>query len=352
MKVTYEQLNNSQKKAVDWDSGPLLVLAGPGSGKTAVLTLRIAKIINETAEETFRILGLTFTVKAAGEMKKRLQELLGEKSRRVQLSTFHSFCTNILRQHGSHLGLKPDFSVITDNKDRAGLLKDLHDKEILNIPNPEDALKKIDIMFTHGILPEELHNYFKSDNPEQYLELQKIFKEYTRALISGNQLDFGSMLYFTRNLLESKPRIAKQVRTVFKYVCVDEFQDTNIAQYNVLRLLSTDSKSNLFIVADDDQIIYQWNGADPKRLEELKYDYSPDILQLPENYRCPQEIVEIANKLITHNSDRMASKNVSFSNYHSSGAIQLDSYNDLDKELEGLAIHILDIKKTEHVNCL
>ncbi|NQU63410.1 MAG: ATP-dependent helicase [SAR324 cluster bacterium] len=352
MKVVYEQLNNSQKMAVDWNDGPLLVLAGPGSGKTAVLTLRIARIINETTEETFRILGLTFTVKAANEMQKRLQELLGEKSKRVKLCTFHSFCTDVLRQHGSHLGLKPDFSVVTDDKDRAILLKNLHDHGQLDIPNPEDALKKIDSMFTHGILPEDLPNYFDDGKEEQCKELQDVFIAYISELLTGNQLDFGSMLYFTRRLLQTKLRIARQVRTVFKHICVDEFQDTNISQYQILRLLAPDNKSNFFVVADDDQIIFQWNGADPKRLEELKTDYNPELIQLPENYRCPQEIVEIANRLIQHNNERITSKNIGVSHNLNTGVIELASYDVMDNELEGLATNISEIGKENFGNCL
>jgi len=352
MKVVYEQLNNSQKAAVDWNDAPMLVLAGPGSGKTAVLTLRIAKIINETAEETFRILGLTFTVKAANEMQNRLRELLGEKSKRVKLCTFHSFCTGILRQHGSHLGLKPDFSVVTDDKDRAIVLKNINDNGLLDISNPEDTLKKIDIIFTRGILPENLPSYFTEGKEEQSKELQDVFEAYVSELLAGNQLDFGSMLYFTRRLLHTKLRIARQVRTVFKYICVDEFQDTNISQYQILRQLAPDNESNLFVVADDDQLIFQWNGADPKRLEELKTDYKPKLIQLPENYRCPHEIVEVANKLIRHNSGRMTSKNIGVSHNFDTGVIKLNNYDILDNELEGLAANILKIGKVNFGDCL
>ena len=167
MALTYEQLNGNQQTAADWGDGPILVLAGPGSGKTAVLTLRIARLIKATPEENFKVLGLTFTVRAANEMNKRLLELLGVHSQRVQLKTFHSFCSDLLRQHGSHLGLKPDFSVITDDKDRTLILKDINDRGEVLIDDPEDTLKKIDKMFIRGILPEELENYFEPDRIEQ-----------------------------------------------------------------------------------------------------------------------------------------------------------------------------------------
>lgn len=352
MALTFEELNENQKQAANWDEGPILVLAGPGSGKTAVLTLRIARLIKDSPEENFKVLGLTFTVKAANEMNKRLVELLGEKSKRVQLKTFHSFCTDLLRQHGSHLGLKPDFSVITDDKDRSLILKSLNDNMIISIDEPEDSLKVIDIMFINGILPEELDTYFEPNQKDVCEKLKSVFKAYVEELIKNNQLDFNSMIYFTRKLLSSKERIARQVRIVYKYICVDEFQDTNLAQYQILKHIATGPDSNLFVVADDDQVIFQWNGADPKRLDELKSDYQPEILQLPENYRCPTEIVQIANLLIQNNSGRIDTKIAGVSHKDAKGVINLCAYNSLDDEIEGLSSEILKVDKTQRANCL
>src|SRR5690554_4043758 len=156
MTITADMLNTNQRSAVEWDEGPLLVLAGPGSGKTAVLTLRIANLIRNSPEENHRILCLTFNVKAADEMQSRNRDILGDDSRRIQLRTFHSFCTDILRQHGSQLGLRPDFQVITDEKDRIVILKDLNDSDQVEVDDPEGSLKQIDTMFTHGITPDEL----------------------------------------------------------------------------------------------------------------------------------------------------------------------------------------------------
>ena len=195
-------------------------------------------------------------------MQNRIRELTGDESRRIKLCTFHAFCTDLLRQHGSQLGLKPDFSVITDDKDRLAILGEMGTSGEVEIDDPEDSLKKIDTMFTHGITADELPGYFDSGQQNTCRTLQDLFRGYLARLVKENQLDFGSMLHFTRELLASKPRIARQVRTVYRYVCVDEFQDTNLAQYKVLRLVSPDSSSNLFVVADDDQIIFQWNGAD------------------------------------------------------------------------------------------
>jgi len=352
MNITLDMLNENQRQAVEWGDGPLLVLAGPGSGKTAVLTLRIANLVKNTPEENFRILGLTFTVKAATEMQNRIRQFLGENTRRIQLRTFHSFCTDLLRQHGSQLGLRPDFSVVTDDKDRIAILRELRDTGEVDFDDPEDSLAKIDTMFTQGINAEELPSHFDTVQEERCRALQDVFRSYVGKLVEENQLDFGSMLHFARELLASKPRIAKQVRTAYRYVCIDEFQDTNLAQYQVLRLVANDRTANLFVVADDDQIIFQWNGADPKRLEQLKRDYQPQIIQLPENYRCPAEVVALANKLIEHNPHRIVSKKTSVSHKFTSGAVKLRSFDDFNAEVEGLIAEIAPVPKNQRETCL
>jgi DNA helicase II / ATP-dependent DNA helicase PcrA len=352
MSIALADLNVNQRQAVEWAEGPLLVLAGPGSGKTAVLTLRIANLITNSPDESFRILGLTFTVKAANEMQNRIRELTGEESRRIKLCTFHSFCTDLLRQHGSQLNLKPDFSVITDDKDRIAILGEMRESGELEIDNPEDSLKKIDTMFTHGITADALPEYFRDGQEEACRTLQDVFRGYVARLVQENQLDFGSMLYFARKLLASKPRIARQVRTVYRYVCVDEFQDTNLAQYKVLQLIAPGPSANLFVVADDDQIIFQWNGADPKRLEELKNDYQTQIIQLPENYRCPAEVVNIANQLIRHNPDRVTAKLDGVSHKHIEGSVKLESFASFEDEVNGLISEIDSIPKNHREICL
>ena len=178
MNLSLDQLNASQRKAVEWGEGPMLVLAGPGSGKTHVLTIRTANLINKSQEESFRVLGLTFTVKAANEMKDRIEKYLGEYSRRVQIRTFHSFCTDLLRQHGSHIGLRPDFSIITDEKDRLGILNDAI-REVsekgFEIDNPEDYMKTIDIMFRNAITSGTLPEYFDENQQDQCRKLSAVF---------------------------------------------------------------------------------------------------------------------------------------------------------------------------------
>lgn len=357
--ILIDQLNDNQRQAVKWGNGPLLVLAGPGSGKTLLLTMRIARLIQDSSNENFRILGLTFTVKAANEMQDRIAQYLNENTPRVQIRTFHSFCTDLLRQHGSHLGLKPDFDVITDDKDRMAIFKDAIirlEQEGYDISEPERLLQQIDIVFKHFLSINDLSAYFSKDENNDKHDKAKLLinaqKAYLDALKSSNQLDFASMLYFARELLATKARIAKQVRTVYRYICIDEFQDTNTAQYEILRLLAHSKDSNLFVVADDDQVIFQWNGADPKRLEMLKDDYQPTVIQLPGNYRCPQQIVDLANRLISHNSIRAKDKQPYISYAKWAGTIEIKSYHTFDEELVGLAKKVIKIPEKQRELCV
>ena len=302
------KLNSNQIEAALWDSGPLLVLAGPGSGKTATLTSRVARIIDESSGESFRILCLTFTNKAAAEMRERLFKLVPDARDRVLLTNFHSFATDILRQHGSHFGLSPDFEII-DEIERVALVKALLNaktSEFSRIVSAEKALVSIDFLFRNLVEDDQVATLVK--DAEVGAQLKLLFVLYKENLKVQNCLDYGAILYFCEELLTARPRLTKQLRTVYKYICVDEFQDTNLAQYRLLRALTPDRDSNVFIVGDDDQIIYQWNGASPSRVNELERHYDLTTIQLPENYRCPSEVVELANALIIHNGDRAAGK--------------------------------------------
>ena len=306
MSASVETLNENQRKAVLWNDGPLLVLAGPGSGKTRVLTHRVARILEEDDESS--VLALTFTNKAAVEMRERVERLLGQRASRARLCTFHSFATDILRQHGSHVGLRPDFSLLVQDEDRIAVLEDVvADLRSDGEPLPSDRwnlLRFVDRLFAESY-----------DGGERAASLDRsptwvspLYRGYCDALVSGNRLDFGSLLYFARRLLSEKPGVGRLVRLGWTHVCVDEFQDTNKAQYDFLRLIAPQRTHNLFVVADDDQVIYQWNGASPERLAHLRRDYNMSVVQLPECYRCPPSIVTVANRLIAYNVERMSSK--------------------------------------------
>ena len=304
--ITYDNLNENQRRAADWTDGPVLVLAGPGSGKTAVLTLRVARLLE--ANEDASALALTFTNKAAAEMRERVDELLGERTDRARLCTFHSFAIDLLGQHGSHLGIRPDFLPLAQEEDRLAVLEDV----ISELPEvdgelPADRrnlLRLIDGVFGEGSDGSGASFPLASRHPC----LPHLFRRYCDALVRANRLDFGSMLFFAARLLREKPMVARVVRLGWTHICVDEFQDTNRAQYNLLRLLAPARNHNLFVVADDDQIIYQWNGASPRRFRDLRRDYGVQVIPLPENYRCPPGIVSHANRLIERNTSRVSRK--------------------------------------------
>ena len=300
--ISNDMLNANQRKAVSWRGGPLLVLAGPGSGKTEVLTLRMARVIEENARAS--ALALTFTNKAAVEMRQRLNQLLGRHADRAHLCTFHSFAGDLLRQHGSHLGLRPDFMPLTRDEDRMAVLEDVIGDlgDTAEIPlDRKNLLEFVDRLFAES---------YDGTLPATRLPAwaPQLYRRYCDTLIAGNRLDFPGMLYFARRLLVEKPSVARVVRLGWTHVCVDEFQDTNRAQYDLLRLIAPGRHHNLFVVADDDQIIYQWNGASPKRLQALRCDYELTTVQLPECYRCPPPIVELANRLIVQNTRRTPGK--------------------------------------------
>jgi len=337
-----EKLNPNQLAAAQWNEGPLLVLAGPGSGKTATLTARVGRLVEQSRDEAFRILCLTFTRKAAAEMRERLLKLVPDAKERVQLTTFHSFATDILRQHGSHFGLSPDFEILEESE-RVGLIKSvLADKadELTKFVSAERALTAVDFLLRNAAPDEKVPTLLK--DPEAGQQLQVLFARYKELLKQQNCLDYGAILYFCEELLRERPRISKQLRTVYRFICVDEFQDTNVAQYRVLRALAPEKSANVFIVGDDDQVIYQWNGASPTRVRELEQHYDLTTIQLPENYRCPPKVVALANALIVHNGERSADKKPLLSMKADSGAdsIELLVFEDDQQEARGIAERI------------
>lgn len=339
-----KKLNTSQLAAAQWDTGPLLVLAGPGSGKTATLTARVASLIERGEDESFRILCLTFTRRAAAEMRERLLKLVPNAKDRVLLTTFHSFATDILRQHGSHFGLNPDFEILEESE-RVGIVKSVLEEkadEITRFVSAEKALTAIDFLLRNVTPDAQVPSLLR--DAEVGKQLQTLFVRYKEVLKQDNCLDYGSILYFCEELLRERPRVSKQLRTVYRYICVDEFQDTNMAQYKVLRVLAPDRNANVFIVGDDDQVIYQWNGASPTRVRELEQDYDLTTIQLPENYRCPREVVELANALIVHNGERSPSKKplLPMKPGADRSSVELLSFEDDEAEADGIAERVAE----------
>ncbi len=356
MTIDLSTLNESQRDAVKWQDGPLLVVAGPGSGKTRVLTYRVARLIEESPDARFRVLGVTFTNKAASEMRTRIDTLLSEGRDRATLTTFHSFAAEILRQHGSHVGLKPDFGILSEQADREAVLTDA----IKGVPREDEdfepkaaqLLPTMNRMQDECVLPGEALKWLSAQPHAQ--EVAAIYAEYRARLIKANLMDFGSLLAIAVDLLEKKPAIAKQIRRVYSYVCVDECQDTNSAQYRLLIQLVPETKPNLFVVADDDQLIYQWNGASPARVQSLRKQFEMQVIQLPENYRCPPGVIELANNLIRHNPDRAAGKKPLTAHKTGDGKahVAVKRFDDFESERLWLAERLGQFAADERSHCV
>jgi DNA helicase-2/ATP-dependent DNA helicase PcrA len=258
---------------------------------------------------------------------------------RVLLTTFHSFATDILRQHGSHFGLSPDFEIL-EEAERVGIVRSVLEEEagtFTKFVSAEKALTAIDFLLRNVTPDDEVPTLLKDTEAGQ--QLQALFARYKELLKQQNCLDYGAILYFCEELLRQRPRVSKQLRTVYRYICVDEFQDTNVAQFRMLRAIAPDKDANVFIVGDDDQVIYQWNGASPRRVKELEQHYNLTTIQLPENYRCPPEVVALANVLIVHNGERSPDKKplLSMKSGTGSNPIELLSFDDDQQEASGIA---------------
>jgi len=305
-----DQLSPTQRLAADWDDGACLVLAGPGVGKTTVLTTRIARILDASRNRNFRILALTFTIKAGDEMRRRVEELVPGMTDRAVIGTFHSFCAQMLRQHGSHLGIKPDFGVYDQDSDREELLRDAL-RAAANKGDdvsPDDVrwLKTIDQLRSNLVGASKTATHFRDQ--ETGKQVACVYSIYEAALRERNIMDFNGMILDTCRLAHQVPGVAARIRQSYPYWLIDEFQDTSPAQYRLLRFLAGDEFRNVFAVADDDQIIYQWAGASYRQIVAFRGHFAPELIQLVENRRCPPAVVRAANSLIAHNSDRTPGK--------------------------------------------
>ena len=286
------------------------MLAGPGVGKTTVLTTRIARILDASRDRNFRILALTFTTKAGDEMRNRVEKLVPGLTDRTVIGTFHAFCAQMLRQHGSHLGIKPDFAVYDQDSDREELLRDaLRDAAKTGAPvAPDDArwLKTIDQLRSNLVGPAKTVARFSDTKTGE--QAARVYSIYEAALRERNIMDFNGMILDTCRLAHQVPAVATRIRNSYPYWLIDEFQDTSPAQYRLVRFLAGDAFRNIFAVADDDQIIYQWAGASYRQIAAFREHFRPELLQLVENRRCPPDVVQIANNLVTHNAERTPGK--------------------------------------------
>lgn len=301
------ELSPIQRDAVNWTEGAALVLAGPGSGKTRVLTTRIARLLHDSPKRRFKILALTFTTKAAAEMRERVERLVpGLVDERTYIGTFHAFCTVILRQHGSHIGFKPDFAIIDRKQERAQLLKDalqaaINQGKAFSVDDVR-WLDTIDELKSRVIVPEKVGTRVRDQH------FPDVYRLYEETLQQENATDFNGLILEACRLLAKMPAISKRYQQSYPFWMIDEFQDTSPAQYWLLHYLSGGEFKNVMAVADDDQIIFQWAGASYRQIERFRDDYKPDLIQLVENHRCPPEVVGIANRLVAHNTQRTPDK--------------------------------------------
>ena len=299
-----KNLNNAQKEAVLYLQGPLLIVAGAGSGKTKVLTSRIAHIIKEKKAFPNQILSVTFTNKAAKEMQIRVSKMLGSAATGLSwLGTFHSICAKILRKHATAANLNSNFTII-DTDDQIRLIKNICKSENIDIKQlaPRFILAIIDRWKNKGYYPSEV----KINNKDVYEKtILPLYKIYQQKLIDLNSCDFGDLILHTVKILENYPDIRQIYSTNFKYILVDEYQDTNFIQSKWLNLLSEKSK-NLCCVGDDDQSIYSWRGAEIKNFLEFDQVYeNTKVIRLEQNYRSSQNILSVASNLISNNQNRV-----------------------------------------------
>jgi len=297
-------LNPEQREAVQHTSGPLLVLAGAGSGKTRMLTHRIAHLIESGAARPWEILAVTFTNKAAREMRERVERLIGGEAggqRGVWVSTFHSTCVRILRRDGSQLGYEPNFAIY-DQDDSLALVK-----RVLKAIGadekawpPRGIRSSIDRMKNRGLLPADLAH----DDSLEARRMRDVYQRYQKELRRANALDFGDLILSTARLFEHHPEVLASYQRRWKFVLVDEYQDTNPIQYRLLRLL-TASHHNLCVVGDEDQSIYRFREADIRNILDFEKDFpGAKVVRLERNYRSTQPILSAASAVVANNVER------------------------------------------------
>ena len=292
------KLNKEQREAVTHINGPMLVLAGAGSGKTRVLTNRIGYLI-ENGVDAYNILAITFTNKAAKEMKERVFNLIGDVAKNIQISTFHSLGLRLLKENYSKLGYKSNF-VILDSDDTLTVVKKILKEMNLNpkFYNPKEIRNKISSAKNELMSPSEFAKVEFDQN------IIRVYEKYNKKLVINNSVDFDDLLLLPIKLFREYPDTLKYYQDKYKYVLIDEYQDTNEAQYIFSKMLCNNHK-NIFVVGDNDQAIYAFRGANFKNILNFEKDYTDcKVILLEENYRSTQNILDAANSVIKHNKQR------------------------------------------------
>ena len=327
-------LNIQQKEAILHSEGPLLILAGAGSGKTKVLTTRVAQLIKDKKCFGNQILCVTFTNKAANEMRKRVLKLTNNKSNSIPwLGTFHSISNKILRKHAEAVGLKPSFTIL-DTLDQLKLIKNILAAENIDIKkNPPKLIAYlIDHWKNKALLPANVKINSSDYSKINALKIYKIYQEKLRLM---NCVDFGDLILHCVTIFKNFKEIQESFKKNFKYILVDEYQDTNYVQNLWLNLITNDSK-NICVVGDDDQSIYSWRGAEVKNILEFEKNFTnTKIVKLEQNYRSTKNIINTASSLISNNDDRLGKK--IWSDLRDGDKVRVNSFSDGRDEATGIS---------------
>lgn len=299
----YDTLNEQQRKAVMHTEGPLLLLAGAGSGKTRVLTHRIAWLIDEEGVNPWNIMAITFTNKAAGEMRERVDRIVGFGSESIWVSTFHSSCVKILRRYINHLGYDTNFTIY-DTDDQKTVMKEVCKKLQIDTKQLKERTILNAISSAKNELIDPIQYTLNSMGDFQKKRIADCYAEYQNALKKSNALDFDDLIMKTVELFKTNPEVLGYYQNRFHYIMVDEYQDTNTAQFELIRLLAG-AYRNLCVVGDDDQSIYKFRGANIRNILDFELNYpDAEVIKLEQNYRSTQNVLDAANAVIRNNVGR------------------------------------------------
>ena len=299
----YDTLNEQQKKGVFTTEGPVLLLAGAGSGKTRVLTHRIAYLIEEKGVSPWNIMAITFTNKAAGEMKERVENLVGMGSESIWVTTFHSTCVRVLRRYADRIGFDNNFAIY-DSDDQKSVMKEVCKKLQIDTKTLKEraVLSAISSAKDELITPDEYLRGSAGDYRKQ--RIGAAYREYQNTLRKNNAMDFDDLIMNTVELFKTNGEVLSGYQKRFQYIMVDEYQDTNTAQFELIRLLA-DAHHNLCVVGDDDQSIYKFRGANIRNILDFEQVYPEAVvIRLEQNYRSTQNILDAANAVIRNNKRR------------------------------------------------
>ena len=354
--LNLNELNSNQLYGSNWNDGPLLVLAGHATGKTSMLVSRTVRLIKDSPSRYWRVLGLSPTAKTAGEMNECVNRQVPHSVLRYNLKTFDSFAEALLRQHGSHIGLCPSYAIVSDKFKRIDMLNEM--------------IRKVLGSFSHisgeNLLP-VLDRYLESDcdsNVPNFLaveldldpnDLDNIFREYRDTMIERNTLDAPSLVVEALGLIRRMEGIRKQMYRAYRYICIDDFQNTNFSQYQLVRELVNRESNNLIVATDDHHVINHWNGPNPNRIEQLKHEFGMETLSLPANYRCPSSIVSVANRLINPNLNCFTAtgevEKIKLGEEHKK-SVNVIRFSKFEDEVEWIASNIANRTAEERDKCV